>query len=452
VSAAPPRARPPAPDGATARGPGAPDSRAVRALLLSSGVGTVIEWYDFFVFASAAALVFDKIFFPRFDPLSGVLLSLTTYAVGFVTRPLGGVVFGVLGDRYGRKRALVWSLVLMGLATVAIGLVPSYATIGVAAPILLVILRLTQGLAVGGEVGGAVLLVAESLSAQRRGYWTAWPQVGGPAGNLAAAGVLALLAAALTDRQFSEWGWRVAFLLSGLLVGVGVWMRTRVEESPLYRDYVERRRQARAGRPTLGQTLAAHWRAVLVVLLVKAGENALFYVFTTFFVVYVTRVLHLPRSLALGATLVASAAEVVTIFAAGALSDRVGRRPVTALGLVSAAVWTFVLFPVTAAGNPTAVTLAAVVGGVCHGFIVGGMSPFFVELFPTSARYTGFSVGYQLASVVSGAVAPLIGVALLDAFGSTVPVSIYAAAMAVPALACVWRSRETRGADLAVVE
>ena len=424
------------------------ETAGLRGLLLSSSIGTVIEWYDFFVFASAAALVFDRVFFPTADRLTGVLLSLMTYAVGFVTRPLGGVVFGVLGDRYGRKRALVWSLVLMGLATVCVGLVPSYATIGVAAPLLLVALRLVQGFAVGGEVGGAVLLVAESLSAERRGWWTAWPQIGGPAGNLVAAGVLAVLAASLPDRDFAAWGWRIAFLLSGLLIGVGVWMRTRVEESPLYREMVAHRATHREARSSLGATLAAHWRAVVTVLVVKAGENALFYLFTTFLVVYVTRVLGLPRGLALSATLVASAVEIVAIFAAGALSDRVGRRPVTALGLVAAAVWAFALFPLARGGSPAVVVLAAVVGGTCHGVIVGGMSAFFVELFPTSARYTGFSSGYQLASVFSGAVAPIIGVALLERFGSTVPVSIYAAAMAVPAVVAVLASAETRGRDL----
>ena len=423
---------------------------AERTLLLSSSVGTIIEWYDFFVFASAAALVFDRAFFPRVDPLSGVLLALMTYAVGFITRPLGGVLFGILGDRYGRKRALVWSLVLMGLATVAVGLVPDYATIGVAAPVLLVLLRLTQGLAVGGEVGGALLLVAESLSAERRGYWTAWPMIGGAVGNLLSAGALALLGLTLGDERFAAWGWRVAFLASGLLILVGVWIRARVEESPLYRDYVARR--AGRPRPPIGATLAAHWRSVVTVLLVKAGENALFYVFSTFYVVYVTRVLQRPRGLALAGAAVASVTEVAAIFLAGALSDRIGRRAVTAAGLLSSALWAFVLFPVTASGTPPAVLAAAGVGGICHGVIVGGMSAFFVELFPTAARYTGFSLGYQMATVFAGAIAPLIGVALLDRYGSTVPVSIYAAAMAVPALLSVWRAPETRGADLARVQ
>jgi MFS family permease len=420
--------------------------RGARALLFSGSIGTIIEWYDFFVFASAAALVFDRAFFPGVDPRTGVLYALMTYAVGFVTRPLGGMLFGMLGDRHGRKRALVWSLMLMGVATVGVGLIPGYATIGVAAPVLLVVLRLTQGLAVGGEVGGALLLIAESLPAPRRGFWTAWPMIGGAAGNLLSAGALGLLGATLGERAFAAWGWRLAFIASGALIGVGVWVRTRVEESPLYLAYVERRAGLR--KPPLVATVIAHWRSVLTVLLVKAGENALFYVFTTFFIVFVTRVLHRPRTLALEGAAVGSVTEIITIIAAGALSDRIGRRPVIAFGLIVSGAWAFVLFPVAASGGPLAVMIAAGVGGICHGVIVGGMSAFFVELFPTSARYTGFSLGYQMASVFSGAVAPLIGVALLNAFGSTVPVSLYAAAMIGPALVSLGMSPETRGTDL----
>jgi MFS family permease len=417
-----------------------------RTLLVSSSIGSVVEWYDFFVFASAAALVFDQVFFPTADPASGVLYALMTYAVGFATRPLGGILFGILGDKYGRKRALVWSLMLMGVATMGVGLIPSYASIGMVAPAILVLLRLVQGLAVGGEVGGALILVAESLPAERRGYWTAWPMMGGPAGNLLSSGVLALLGILLGEIAFLAWGWRVAFLASGVLIGIGAWMRTRVHESPLYQAYVERR----AGTPPqpLWPTLAAHWRSVVTVFVVKVGENALFYVFTTFFVVYVTRVLRLPRTLALEAASLGAAVEVIVIIAAGAWSDRVGRRPVTGIGLVAAAAWSFILFPVTASGTTGAILLAAAIGGACHGMIVGGMSAMFVELFPTAARYTGFSVGYQLASVAGGAVAPIIGVALLDHYGATLPVSLYALAMALPALVGVALVRETRGSDL----
>ncbi len=420
---------------------------ATRRLLFSSSIGSLVEWYDFFVFASAAALVFDRVFFPAADPRIGVLLSLMTYAVGFITRPLGGAVFGVLGDRYGRKRVLVWSLMLMGFATMGVGLVPGYASIGVLAPVLLVVLRLVQGFAVGGEVGGALLLVAETLPAPRRGFWTAWPMIGGPAGNVLASLALALLGLWLGETAFGAWGWRIAFLASGLLIGVGIWMRTQVAESPVYRAYAERR--ARNSEQPIGATLVGHWKSMLIVLLVKAAENAVFYVFTTFFVVYVTRVLHLPRTFALEAAALGSIADVVAIFAAGAVSDRVGRLPVVGLGLIGAAAWAFILFPVTTSGAAPAILLAAAVGGVWHGVIVGGMSPFFVELFPTSARYTGFSLGYQIATVFTGALAPVIGIALLDRYGTTLPVSLYAAAMTAPGLVALGIAPETRGRDLA---
>jgi MFS family permease len=269
--------------------------------------------------------------------------------------------------------------------------------------------------------------------------------IGGPAGNVLSSLVLASLALWLGDAAFGAWGWRVAFLASGLLIGVGIWMRLRVAESPVYRAYAERRAQTPA--PSLWVTLLSNSRSVLTVLLVKAAENALFYVFTTFYVVYITRVLHHPRAVALEAGAIGSMADVVTIFAAGALSDRVGRRPVTALGLIGAAAWSFMFFSVTRGGVAATITAAAI-AGVCHGVIVGGMSAFFVELFPTNARYTGFSLGYQIATVFTGALAPLIGVALLDRYGSTVPVSLYAAAMTVPALVALALSPETRGRSL----
>ena len=423
----------------------AASSPDARRLLLSSAIGSVVEWYDFFVFASAAALLFDKVFFPGFDPRTGVLLALMTYAVGFATRPLGGVVFGLLGDRYGRKRALVWSLLLMGGATMGVGLIPGYATIGLTAPLLLVTLRLVQGLAVGGEVGGALILVTESLPAERRGWWSAWPMIGGPAGNLLSAGILALLGLALGEAAFAAGGWRVAFLASGGLIAVGAWMRTRVAESPLYQAHLARRSGT---RPAIGPALAGHWRDIMRVFFVKTAENSLFYVFTTFYVVYVTRVLQRPRTLALEGAAVGSLLEVATIFLAGAWSDRIGRRPVTLIGLVAAAGWGFILFPATANGSALLILAAAGIGGICHGIIVGGMSPFFVELFPTDARYTAFSLGYQTASVVGGAVAPLAGVALLDHFGTTLPVSLYALAMAIPGVVAILAARETKGADL----
>jgi MFS family permease len=271
--------------------------------------------------------------------------------------------------------------------------------------------------------------------------------IGGPAGNVLSSIVLASLGVLVGETAFVEWGWRVAFLASGLLIGVGIWMRARVAESPLYRAYAERR--AHAAAPSIAATLLSHWRSVLTVLLVKAAENALFYVFTTFFIVYVTRVLHHTRTLALEAAALGSVADVIAIFAAGSLSDRIGRRPVTIAGLAGAGVWAFALFPLTSSGAAPAIVIGAVIAGTCHGAIVGGMSAFFIELFPTSARYTGFSLGYQIATVFTGALAPLIGVALLNAYGSTLPVSLYAAVMTAPGLVALGMAAETRGRDLA---
>jgi MFS family permease len=377
-----------------------------------------------------------------------------TYAVGFICRPVGGVVFGWIGDRYGRKRALVASLLVMGAATCAIGLIPDFATIGVAAPVALVAMRLVQGLAVGGEVGGALVLVAESLPRDRRGYWTAWPQIGGPGGNVLSAGMLALLTAGLTEQSFVRWGWRVGFLASAVLVAIGLWVRLQIEESPLYQRLAAAKTDTRSAAAPLSTTavIARYPRSIATVLFVKAGENAVFYVLTTFLVYYISRVLGHSRQMALAATLVASLVDVAAIFAAGALSDRIGRRPVMIAGLIGAAGWTFALFPLAATGGPATIIIAAAIGGALHGIIVGGMSAFFVELFPTPVRYTGFSVAYQVGSVISGSVAPAIGVALLARFGSTVPVSLYAVVMALPALACVLLHRETAGACLDTVE
>jgi len=270
--------------------------------------------------------------------------------------------------------------------------------------------------------------------------------IGGPAGNVLSSAMLAVLGLALGEIAFAAWGWRIAFIASAVLIFIGVWMRTRVAESPVYQACVERRK--RLETPPLGATLVSHWRSMLIVLLVKAGENALFYVFTTFYVVYITRVLRQPRTVALEAAAIGSVVDAIVIFAAGAWSDRIGRRVVTAIGFVAAAAWAFALFPLTRSGTFAAIAFAAGVAGACHGLIVGGMSAFFVELFPTSARYTAFSIGYQFATVFTGAIAPLIGVALLNAYGSTIPVSLYALAMTAPGLISLGMADETRGMNL----
>lgn len=420
-----------------------------KRLLAACSIGTFVEWYDFFVFASAAVIVFDRYFFPSFDPMTGVLLALMTYSVGFISRPLGGIVFGYLGDRVGRKQALVWSLLLMGGATFAVGLIPDYASIGVLAPALLVLLRIIQGLAVGGEMGGAILLVTESLDQRQRGFWSAWPLCGAMLGNAAAAGVLSLLAFALSPETFSAWGWRIAFYLSGALVAIGLWMRLSVEESPVYTRLKEQRAKAPDIKaPSMMSALKRSKWQILSTLLIRAGENTLFYVFITFAIVYLTRIVNVPRSLALNAVLIASAVEAVAVLFLGMLSDRIGRRPMMITGLILATAWSFVVFRLLDNASFAAATFAISTGMFLHGVIAMGEVPYFVEAFPTETRYTGFSIGYQLGSVLAGAIAPFIGVALVERYGSTLPISLYCLALALPALIAAYLAKETVGVDL----
>jgi MFS family permease len=419
-------------------------------LLFASAVGTIIEWYDFFIFATCAVLVFDKAFFPTEDPLVGVLLSLSTFAIGFVARPLGGLVFGALGDRIGRKNALVVSLLLMGAATFCMGLLPTYASVGALAPVLLVTLRILQGIAVGGEATGALLIVAESMPGKRRGFWTSFPMIGGPAANVLAAATVALITARLGEAAFVDWAWRLPFLFSIVLVALGLWMRSRIEESPVFAELAAKRREVPPA--PLAETFRGFWRPMGQVFLVKAAENTLFYLFTTFFLVLVVNFIGLARGVGVDALFWGSILEVVVIMAAAYTSDVIGRRPVMLLGLaggIGASVLLFTLPQGAAAETVLHVTLLTL---TCHGIIVGSMSAFFTELFPTPVRYTAMSVSYQVASVVGGSVAPLIGTLLLGWTGTPQAVAIYAGLMAVPGIICVLLSRETRGTDLAAVE
>ncbi|MFC3995970.1 MFS transporter [Nocardiopsis sediminis] len=436
-------------------GPSAAPARATpfHRVVAASLIGTTIEWYDFFLYGSAAALVFNHVFFPESEPLIGTLLAFTTYAVGFVARPLGGLVFGHYGDRIGRKRLLVVSLLMMGGATFAIGLLPTHATLGLAAPLLLTLLRVVQGFALGGEWGGAVLLVSEHGSPRHRGFWASWPQAGVPCGNLLATAVLAVLAVAMSDAAFLAWGWRIPFLLSGVLVLIGLWIRLAVSESRVFREAVRRSEDGghTAERAPILGVLVHHRREVLVAMGVRMAENISYYVITAFILVYATQEAGVPNGQVLNAVLVASAVHLVTIPAWGALSDAWGRRPVIAIGAVGVSVWGFAFFPLIDLGTFGAVTLAATVGLVLHGAMYGPQAALFSELFGTRVRYSGASIGYQLASIAAGGVAPLIATALLASFGSSLPIALYVAAAGVLTLAAVLASRETNGTDLAAV-
>jgi metabolite-proton symporter len=431
---------------------GRPRSGGIARVVGASLIGTTIEWYDFFLYGSAAALVFNKLFFPTDDPLVGTMIAFVTYAIGFLARPLGGVVFGHFGDRIGRKKLLVLSLLMMGFATFAMGLLPTYGSVGLAAPLLLTLLRLVQGFAVGGEWGGAVLIVSEHGGSEHRGFWASWPQAGVPSGNLLATAVLAILAAVQSDAAFLAWGWRIPFLLSGVLVGVGLWVRLSISESPVFlaaQKQVEE--EAAAGiteKPPVIEVLRRSWRDVLTAIGTRFGENISYYVITSFLLVYVTSHLGLSKSTALNAVLIASAVHFVTIPMWGALSDRIGRRPVTIIGAGGMAVWGFFFFTLVDSGSSVVITLCVTVGLLLHGAMYGPQAAFISEMFDTKVRYSGASIGSQLASIVAGALAPLIAVELLRDFDSSVPVSIYLCFAGLVTAVTVFVARETRGRDL----
>ena len=424
-------------------------STPLRRVVMASLIGTTIEWYDFFLYGSAAALVFNKLFFPEFDPLTGTLLAFATYALGFVARPVGGIVFGHFGDRVGRKRLLMLSLVLMGVATVLIGLLPTYSAIGIWAPIFLIVLRLIQGFAVGGEWGGAVLMAAEHGDSARRGFWASWPQAGVPAGNLLAAAVLSIMAAVQSEADFLRWGWRVPFILSALLVIVGWYIRNRIAESPMFEAEIEAS-EAPAKVPAI-EVLRERPKALVLGAGLRVGENISYYILTVFSLTYLVDVSKESRSLALNALLIGAAVQFFAIPLLALLSDRIGRRPVYALGAFGLAAWSFVMFGLLGSGDNSAIVLALVVGLALHGAMYGPQAAFITELFPTRIRYSGVSLAYQLTSIVAGSLAPIIALWLYKAYGSSAPVAIYvAAACAISGMSALL-ARETRGVELEAI-
>jgi MFS transporter, MHS family, shikimate and dehydroshikimate transport protein len=414
---------------------------SITKVATASFIGTAIEWYDFFLYGTAAALVFNKLFFPNFDPVVGTLLAYGTFAAGFLARPLGGIVFGHFGDRLGRKAMLSLTLIIMGLATFAIGLLPTYTTIGIAAPIILLVLRLAQGFGLGGEWGGAVLMAVEHAPAHRRGFYGALPQVGVAAGLLVANGVFRL-AQEMPEADFLAWGWRIPFLVSFALVAVGTYIRVRIAESPAFAKI--KAEKAEVKMPIV-EVLRSHRRSVLLAMGARIAENVFFYIYAVWILNYAFERVKVAKTTLLSGVLLAAAIDLLAVPLFGALSDRFGRRPVYLFGAAFSAAFVWPFFLLVDTGQVGLIWLAIVLG-VCvgHAAMYGPQASFFAELFGAKVRYTGASLGYQLASVLGGGLAPLIATSLVARSGGEwTMVAIYMLGCAAITLTAVFIAIET---------
>ena len=399
--------------------------------MIASAVGTAIEWYDFFLYGVVAALVFPHAFFPEADRYTGVLLSFGTYFGGFAARPVGAAIFGPIGDRIGRKASLIATLLLMGASTAAIGLVPGYTSIGVAGGVLLTLARVLQGIAVGGEWGGSVLLAAEWSHQKKRGFAASWPQWGAPAGLLLAYGAVRLTTTVTGDAAFASWAWRLPFFASVLLVAIGFWIRVGIHETPAFARV---RDAGTVERAPVREVLRKNWREVVLTALLRSGQQAPFYVFSVWVLTYATGTLHYARSDVLTAVLVAAAMSMVTIPLCGHLSDRIGRRRVVLIGCALMLVWPFAYFSLLDSGVYALVFVAIVVALPLHDLQYGPQAAVIAEAFPARLRYSGASLGYQLASLSSGGPAPLVATYLMHTYGSATAVAIYMSACAAVSL------------------
>jgi metabolite-proton symporter len=413
--------------------------------MVASFIGTAIEWYDFFLYGTAAALVFGRLFFPNVDPLLGTLSSFGTFAVGFVARPLGGAIFGHFGDRVGRKAMLIYSLLIMGVATFLIGLLPTFASIGIWAPVLLVFLRCLQGIGVGGEWGGAVLMAVEHSPPNRRGLSGAWPQMGVPAGLFLSTVVFGVVSNSLGEDAFLSWGWRVPFLLSAALIAVGLFVRLRLLETPAFAQLRASGRQE--ARPLVA-AIRDYRRNLLIAMGMRVAENGLFYIYTVFVLSYGPAALGVTRSTMLWGVTIAAAVGLIAIPSFGALSDHIGRRPLYMFGAVFSLAYALPFFWLLETRSQTVIWLAIVAGVVFgHNAMYGPQAAYFSELFGAGVRYSGASLAYQLASVAAGGLAPFIATALLAKWGVNA-VAAYMMLLAAITLAATWAAPETHRDDL----
>lgn len=412
-----------------------------RQIVWSSVIGTTVEWYDFLIYGTASALVFNKLFFPSIDPVVGTIAAFGSYAVGFLARPLGGIVFGHFGDKIGRKAMLSLTIIIMGLGTFLIGCLPTYSQIGVWAPILLVTLRLVQGIGIGGEWGGAVLMVVESVPAHRRGFFGSIVQLGYPLGVILSIGAFAL-AGLMPEAEFLAWGWRLPFLASAFLVGVGLFIRLRLHETPSFQRVKQR---AAVAKIPVVEILTEHPRTFLKAVGLKVSEIAYVSIVTVFSISYVTGQLGLPRSVILNGILIAAIIELFTIPLFGWLSDRYGRRTLFVVACLFSIVFAFPLFQLLDTRDPTVITLTVAVAlSFGQGIMFGTGAAWMSELFDARLRYSGASLGFQVGAALSGGFTPLIAAALLTwSSGATWPISVYLIVLACVTLVAAFLSPET---------
>jgi MHS family shikimate/dehydroshikimate transporter-like MFS transporter len=418
----------------------------MNSIVFASCSGTIIEWYDFLIYATAATLVFNKAFFPTFDPLAGTLAALGSYAVGFLARPLGGALFGHFGDRLGRKSMLVLTLFIMGISTFCIGLLPTYESIGVLAPILLILLRIIQGIGLGGEWGGASLMVLEHAPVDRRGFYTSFVQIGFPIGLVLATLVFALVTK-MPDVDFASYGWRIPFLISVELLAIGAFIRSRVPETPVFEGL--KMRDGISKNP-VGEVVGKNTKTFLIAVGLKLSEVSWVYMLTVFVVGYATTRLGLPKPMMLDAVMYAALLELVTLPLFGWMSDKIGRRPHFILGALFTIVFAFPLFWMLESKSTAlifaAVTIAMNFG---HGMMFGIESCYFPELFGSRVRYSGASFGFQVSAAIGGGFSPIIATAMVGYFGGTTGVSIMMIVLALITLTAALAARETRGGPLA---
>lgn len=428
---------------------GKTDNKQLKKVVVASMIGSVAEWYEFFLYGTASALVFGELFFQQTgSAIDGILAAFALYAVGFLARPIGGLVFGHYGDKIGRKNLLQLSLIIVGITTFLMGCIPTFSSIGYWAPILLVTLRLIQGFAFGGEWGGAVILVSEHSPSDRRGYWASWPQAGVPLGNLIATIILLLLSKNLSPEQFMDWGWRAAFWFSAVVVLIGLWIRKSVDDAPIFKESQEKQAQLEKQQLGIIEVIKDHKKAIIAGIGARFAENILYYIVVTFSISYLKLVVDKDTSQILLLMFGAHAIHFFLIPLMGHFSDVWGRKPIYMTGAVLTAFWGFIGFPMMDTGNDWLIMTAITIGLFIQSMTYSPYSALMTELFPTHIRYTALSLCYQVAPILAGSLAPLISLSLLNKFNSSIPISIYLVISSIISISCIMLVKETKGKSL----